>query len=293
MSGGGISYLAMLALGASAWQLGAAWDLWRQRRLAVARADGQWQGRGRQPWLRSARQALRELSDGLAQGLQSWVPAGRAAAWNSRLLKHPDVDASLGGLMLRTAALGAFGCLGSALLGLGPASVFGLGLGLLPALKLRDAEHRRIAELRQALPDAVDLLTACVQAGLGLDQALIQAGGQLEPGPLRQEWMHTLDQMRTGAQRRQAFSDWEKRCQTEDLGPVLRAILRSEERGVPLSPVLHAASEQMRRMRSLRIQEQAAKAPIRMLVPLMLFFLPAVFLILFGPVFLKLSELGF
>jgi pilus assembly protein TadC len=280
-------------MAAAAWQGAYAWSLWQQRRVAAARATGQWQGKARQPWIRSLREGLAELRRALSQELEARLPAAQVQALNLRLQRFPALGPNVGLLALRCLGLGLLGAGLLWSLDLGATSLFGLGLGVLPALRLRDAEEKRRVELRQALPDAVDLLTACVQAGLGLDLALNKTGEQLSSGPLREEWLRTLEQLRTGAERRQAFRDWELRCQSEDLGPVLRAILRSEQRGVPLSPVLQAASEQMRRLRSLRIQEQAAKAPIKMLVPLMLFFLPAVFLILFGPVFLKLSEIGF
>ena len=286
-------YLALAALAAAGWQLALAWSLWRQRRLAAARALGQWQGSSRLPLGQSIRAGALEAIEGSAQGIEGLLAPDQVRAWNARLARFPDVGSSKDRVALRCLGLGLVGMLLLALLDMGPASAFGLGLGVLPALRLRDAEQKRRKELRRALPDAVDLLTVCVQAGLGLDLALQRAGDQLAPGPLREEWQRTLEQLRTGAERRQAFRDWEARCESEDLGAVLRAVLRSEQRGVPLSPVLQAASEQMRRLRSLRIQEQASKAPIKMLVPLMLFFLPAVFLILFGPVFMKLSELGF
>jgi pilus assembly protein TadC len=289
----GLMALSLLAMAAAAWQAAYAWSQWQQRRVAAARAMGQWQGQARQAWTQALRSGVTEALRALAQALEAWLPVDKVQALNLRLQRFPALGPSVGPLVLRCLGLGLVGAGLLWTLDLGAASAFGLGLGLLPALRLRDAEEKRRLEIRQALPDAVDLLTACVQAGLGLDLALSKTGEQLSPGPLRDEWLRTLEQLRTGAERRQAFRDWETRCQSEDLGPVLRAILRSEQRGVPLSPVLQAASEQMRRLRSLRIQEQAAKAPIKMLLPLMLFFLPAVFLILFGPVFLKLSELGF
>jgi tight adherence protein C len=85
----------------------------------------------------------------------------------------------------------------------------------------------------------------------------------------------------------------EARAGVRELGSVLRALLRSEARGVPLAPVLQAQSEQLRRLRSLAVQKRAAEAPIRMLLPLIGFILPVVFLVVFGPVFLKLAESGF
>lgn len=283
----------LAAIAASAWQLAMAWSLWRERRLALARAAGAWnpalkrQGRG--SWIKAGR----ELIDALAQRLEAWRPQ-EAKALALRLQRvGADTAAAAGHWALQSIAWGLGGALVLASLDAGVYAVLGLGFALMPVIKLRDREATRRLELRLALPDALDLLCTCVQAGLGLDQSLERTGQQLPPGPLREEWLRMLGQLRSGASRRQAFEDWEQRCQCEDLGPVLRAILRSEQRGVPLSPALQASAEQLRRLRALRIQEQAAKAPIKMLLPLMLFFLPAVFLILFGPILMKLTEIGF
>jgi tight adherence protein C len=210
-------------------------------------------------------------------------------AWLAAQPGAPDS----GELLLRSVGWGALG------LGLGWA-VDGPELGLilaglagLPWLRLREAAQAREKALRRALPDALDLLTACVQAGLGLDQALQRVSRQLPLGPLRQEWERCLEQLRAGALRRAALLELEARCRLPEFGPILRAILRCEARGVALAPVLQAQSRQLRRLRALRLQEQAARAPVQMLFPLMAFFLPAVFLVVFGPILLKLTEIGY
>lgn len=282
-------FLSLGSLAAASWQMAMAWSLWRQRRLAMARAAGPQTFPGASKGLRAG---LQDLAQALAYKLEARWPR-RAQHLRVRLARVSSSVRSPGLWALQGLGLGLLALLLLALLDLGPYALLGLGFGLLPVIKLRDAELKRQLELRRSLPDALDLLCTCVQAGLGLDQALERCGQQLPDGPLREEWLRMLAQTRSGATRRQAFQDWEARCQTEDLGPVLRSILRSEQRGVPLSPALQAAAEQLRRLRSLRIQEQAAKAPVKMLLPLMLFFLPAVFLILFGPILMKLTEIGF
>jgi tight adherence protein C len=167
------------------------------------------------------------------------------------------------------------------------------GVGILPWLKQRDAAAQRRRQIQRALPEALDLLTACVQAGLGLDPALQRVGSSLPDGPLRQELARTLEALRLGQPRREAFRGLEARCGVRELGAVLRSILRSEARGVPLAPVLAAQAAQLRRLRSLAVQKAAAQAPIKMLLPLMGFILPVVFLVIFGPILLRLSESGF
>lgn len=265
-----------------------AWDQ-RQRRAAAQRALA-WQAaeagaRGARAWLRDWR----------AQA-QSGLAAALPLAWRSRLeawLAAQPQAPPLGDLLLRSVGWGAAGALAGwgvdgGALGMGLACLAGL-----PWLGLREAAQARQRALRRALPDALDLLTACVQAGLGLDQALQRVSRQLPAGPLRQEWERSLEQLRAGALRRAALLELEQRCGLPEFGPILRAILRSEARGVALAPVLQAQARQLRRLRSLRLQTQAARAPVQMLFPLMVFFLPAVFLVVFGPILLQLSQIGF
>lgn len=285
--------LSLAASAAAAWQLAAAWALWRERRLALARAAGTWRPDGQPRGLGAGRAGLRELMEALGQSLEAWQPL-RAQALNARLQRVAGASAPGAGLWaLQGLAWGLGGLFVLGLLDAGPYAFLGLGFALMPVIRLRDQEAKRRLDLRLGLPDALDLLCTCVQAGLGLDQSLERTGQQLPAGPLREEWLRMLEQLRSGATRKLAFEHWDQRCQTEDLGPVLRAILRSEQRGVALSPALLASADQLRRLRSLRIQEQAARAPIKMLLPLMLFFLPAVFLVLFGPIVMKLTEIGF
>jgi tight adherence protein C len=284
--------LRWLSLGAAAaagaWSALALWSQ-RQRQMAAQRAWAE-PGQGYSPpgwkdgWKDLAGQWALRLERSLPEG-----PRARLAAWLSAQPGSPAPGAwlaqsllwGLGGALCGVVAQGSEAALGMAL------------LALLPTLRLREAAQARLRGLRRALPDALDLLTACVQAGLGLDQALQRVARQLPQGPLRQEWERCLQQLRAGAPRRGALLELEARCGLPEFGPVLRAILRSEARGVSLAPVLQAQSAQMRRLRALRLQEKAAQAPVKMLFPLMVFFLPVVFLVVFGPILLKLSETGF
>ena len=284
-----LRWLAMACAASAAALLGSwLWDL-RLRRRAATRAlaaDPVAAGpRGWKPW-------LDDLGALVGEALEHRLPPrwrDRLQAW---LLGHSAAP-SAADFLRRSAAWSLAGLLLGLLSGSPELACLLLGLGVLPAVRLKDAAARRVQAVRRALPDALDLLTACVQAGLGLDQALQQVAGRLPQGPLRHEWERTLALLRTGLPRREAFAGLETRSGVEEFGPVLRAILRSEARGVPLAPVLQAQARQMRRLRSLRVQKQAAQAPIKMLFPLMVFILPVVFLVVFGPIVLRLSELGF
>ncbi|HXC62958.1 MAG TPA: type II secretion system F family protein [bacterium] len=265
--------------------------LWsqRQRQMAAQRA---WAEPGQTFGPPGWKDGWKDLAGQWSLRLERSLPPAmrvRLAAW---LAAQPDAPGP-GAWLAQSLLWGCGGALCGAVLQ-GSDAALGLALlALLPTLRLREAAQRRLRELRRALPDALDLLTACVQAGLGLDQALQRVARQLPQGPLRQEWERCLQQLRAGAPRREALLELEARCGLPEFGPVLRAILRSEARGVSLAPVLQAQSAQMRRLRALRLQEKAAQAPVKMLFSLMVFFLPVVFLVVFGPILLKLSESGF
>lgn len=285
--GGSLAAAALLAWGA-AWGCGGAlaWDL-LQRRRALWRASGRDPQASQPAWRRSPR----ELLAFLAESLEARLPAAARRALASRLESLRGPRAGL--FLLQCAGYGLAGAALGLLLGSAALALFLGGLAGLPALRLREAGRRREEALRRALPEALDLLTACVGAGLGLDPALRQSLEQLPEGPLRQEWERCLAELRAGAPRRLAFAALESRCGLPELGALLRAILRSEAQGSPLGPLLKAQAAQLRRMSSLRLQAQAARAPVKMLLPLMAFFLPVIFLLLFGPILLQLQGLGF
>jgi tight adherence protein C len=281
-----VQLLGLAALACAALSAGllarALWDA-RLRRVAAARAAGDLgAARGRWDLGRWAKELIaRRTPPIFSDGAQAWLKAqGRPVELAPGLIAQS---------------------LGLALLGLGLGSLLGAGLlspafalaGVLPWLKQRDAGALRRRQIARSLPEALDLLTACVQAGLGLDPALQRVGAALPEGPFREELRLTLEALRLGQPRREAFLALEARCGVPELGAVLRALLRSESRGIPLAPMLAGQSAQLRRLRSLAVQKAAAQAPVKMLLPLMGFILPVVFLVLFGPILLKLGELGF
>jgi tight adherence protein C len=180
------------------------------------------------------------------------------------------------------------------LLGFGlPALVAALaGLGL-PLVALHDASARRLKALAKALPDAMDLLTTCVEAGLSFDLGLQRVTEKLGQGPLKRELEHCLSQMRLGATRREALKELGRRAGLEELRLLVSALVQADQMGAPLGPALRAQSSQLRALRSQKVQKAAAQAPIKLLFPLMLFILPVVFLVLFGPIYLKWSQGGF
>jgi tight adherence protein C len=132
------------------------------------------------------------------------------------------------------------------------------------------------------IPDALDLLTISVRAGLGFDAALGKVVEKL-PGPLSDEFRRALAEVRVGKARRDALRDIVARTEVVPLTNFIGAIIQAEQLGVSISKVLQVQSEQLRIERRQRAEEQAAKAPIKMLFPLVGCIFPSLFIVILGP----------
>jgi tight adherence protein C len=132
------------------------------------------------------------------------------------------------------------------------------------------------------IPDALDLLTISVRAGLGFDSALGKVVEKL-PGPLSDEFRRALAEVRVGKQRREALRDIVARTEVPPLTNFIGAIIQAEQLGVSISKVLQVQSEQLRIERRQRAEEAAAKAPIKMLFPLVGCIFPSLFIVILGP----------
>jgi tight adherence protein C len=132
------------------------------------------------------------------------------------------------------------------------------------------------------IPDALDLLTISVRAGLGFDAALGKVVEKLQ-GPLTDEFRRALAEVRVGKARREALRDIVPRTEVVPLTNFIGAIIQAEQLGVSISKVLQVQSEQLRIERRQRAEEQAAKAPIKMLFPLVGCIFPSLFIVILGP----------
>ena len=138
------------------------------------------------------------------------------------------------------------------------------------------------------IPDALDLLTISVRAGLGFDAALAKVVEKL-PGPLSEEFRRALAEVRVGKQRREALRDIVARTEVGPLTNFIGAIIQAEQLGVSISKVLQVQSEQLRIERRQRAEEQAAKAPIKMLFPLVGCIFPSLFIVILGPALILIA----
>ena len=144
--------------------------------------------------------------------------------------------------------------------------------------KVRQRQHLILL----AIPDALDLLTISVRAGLGFDAALGKVVEKMV-GPLTDEFRRALAEVRVGRARREALRDIVARTEVPALTNFIGAIIQAEQLGVSISKVLQVQSEQLRIERRQRAEEQAAKAPIKMLFPLVGCIFPSLFIIILGP----------
>jgi tight adherence protein C len=140
---------------------------------------------------------------------------------------------------------------------------------------------RQRAILRM-IPDTLDLLTISVRAGLGFDAALAKVVEKLK-GPLSEEFRRALAELRVGKSRREALRDIVARTEVPPLTNFVGAIIQAEQLGVSISKVLQVQSEQLRIERRQRAEEMAAKAPIKMLFPLVGCIFPSLFIVILGP----------
>ena len=133
-----------------------------------------------------------------------------------------------------------------------------------------------------AIPDALDLLTISVRAGLGFDGALAKVVEKLK-GPLTDEFRRALAEIRVGKARRDSLRDIVPRTEVQALTNFIGAVIQAEQLGVSISKVLQVQSDQLRIERRQRAEEMAAKAPIKMLLPLVGCIFPSLFVVILGP----------
>jgi tight adherence protein C len=171
-------------------------------------------------------------------------------------------------------------------------TVGGAALGyFFPVLWIRSKIRRRQDGIIKALPDALDLLTICVEAGLGFDQAM---------GKVYEKWDNDLSvafgrvlrEIQLGKIRREALRDMADRMGVPDVTSFTAAVIQADQLGVSMTKILRVQSDQMRVKRRQRAQEKAHQAPIKMMIPMVLLIFPSLWIVLLGPAIIFLLTSG-
>ncbi|KJS17935.1 MAG: hypothetical protein VR69_02605 [Peptococcaceae bacterium BRH_c4b] len=152
----------------------------------------------------------------------------------------------------------------------------------LPGFYLRQKILERKSEVEKTLPDILDLLTVSVEAGMGFDGALLKVVDKGK-GILAGEFLQVLHHCKMGKPRREALRDMAERMGVDDLSTFTGSVIQAEQLGLGLGNVLRLQSEQMRQKRRQRAEESAMKAPVKMMIPMVLFIFPTIFVVLLGP----------
>jgi tight adherence protein C len=158
-----------------------------------------------------------------------------------------------------------------------------------PRIWLKGKVKSRQKLVIKALPDAMDLITTCVEAGLGLDAALARVA-EKSGGPLADELTRMLRDIAMGKLRREAMQELEERIGVEELTSFINSVIQAEQLGVGIAQVLRVQSDQLRTRRRQRAEQSAHEAPIKMLFPLVLFIFPAFLLVILGPAAIRIAQ---
>lgn len=154
---------------------------------------------------------------------------------------------------------------------------------------LRTKTRSRQDQILKELPDVLDLLTVSVEAGLGFDSALSRVVQKVK-GPISLEFSTALQEIRMGKQRKDALKDLGNRTGVEELNTFIGAIIQADQLGVSIGNVLRVQSTQQRNTRRQKIEEKAMKAPIKMLLPMVFFIFPTIFIVILAPAVIQMVQ---
>jgi tight adherence protein C len=158
----------------------------------------------------------------------------------------------------------------------------------LPNIVLVNMIQRRQAKMRLALPDAIDMLTISVEAGLSFDAALAHVSRNTT-GPLAEEFYRTLQEVQLGRSRGEAMRNLADRSSVPELTAFVLAMVQADVFGISVANVLRIQSREMRRKRRQLAEERAMKVPIKVLFPVLFCIFPALFVVILGPAIMRIA----
>jgi tight adherence protein C len=173
------------------------------------------------------------------------------------------------------------------------ATFFGAALGWVgPVFYVGGRMRARQKEIVKALPDALDLLVVCVEAGLGLNQAMVRVSEEIgSVSPVLAEQLNLTNlEMRAGTAREEALRNLSERTGVEDIQAFVTMLIQTDRFGTAIADALRVHSDTLRVKRRQRAEEAAAKTAIKMLFPLVFFIFPAIFVVILGPAVIQITE---
>lgn len=169
-------------------------------------------------------------------------------------------------------------------------AVAGFGLGFyFPMMWLNQKIKKRQEEVTKALPDALDLLTICVEAGLGFDAAMSKVAEKWD-NELSRAFAKTVQEMQLGKIRREALRNLANSLEVPDVTSFAAAIIQADQLGVSMAKVMRIQSEQMREKRRQRAEEKARQAPVKIMIPTIFLIFPSLLIVLLGPAIIQVKQ---
>jgi tight adherence protein C len=215
------------------------------------------------------------------------VMAGGPFGWDPDRVLVAKVACLTGGMVLGLLFLAVFS-FAWPLRVLGFLAISLLGYWL-PNIVLTNAVQRRQSEVRSALADSIDLLTICVEAGLGFDAALAHVSKNTS-GPLADEFYRTLQEVQLGRSRNEAMRNLADRSNVPELRAFVLAMVQADVFGVSVANVLRVQAKDMRIKRRQLAEERAMKVPIKVLFPVLFCIFPALFVVILGPAIMRIAD---
>jgi len=245
---------------------------------------------------------LRPMLHQFAHGLTRWAPKGQREQTTMKLsaagLSGQWEEVEWKGLQyalsmfLSLLFFGIFSFINTGLLTRLEMGIIGFLIGyMFPNSWLKAKSKQRQKEIQHTLPDVLDLLTVSVEAGLGFDAALLKVV-EKQKGVLAEEFLRVLQEIKMGRPRREALRDLARRNKpAEDLSNVVASLVQADQLGISIGGVLRNQAIQIRQKQRQRAEEKAQKAPVKMMIPLVLFVFPSIFIIVLGPAIIQIMEI--
>ena len=239
------------------------------------------------------------LTQTIAQQVAHMMPTGMLRGIEQKLILAGEPITVNAFIMMRLICAGLFfslpfllvygGGMKIGMVSIGLIGSFGLVGIMLPGMWLSSRVSQRQHQIIKTLPDAFDLITTCVEAGLGLDAALARVAEKVE-GAFADELSRTLRDIGLGKMRSEALRELSDRTGVSDLTTFVNAVIQAERMGSSVGQVLRVQSDQLRTRRRQRAEEQAYKAPVKMIFPLVLCIFPTLFIVILGPAAITIMQ---